>query len=328
MHLADAPLLERHRIFHSRDVEEARVYLQKKEFHFEINPRHSGELDMRLNGVYLPGMWFGYFQYGPQVATRSVGRDDYWVQLPVRGQIEAVGLSSSVACDTRRAAVLSPTHTDFYLVRSSDCCRRLCLSFTKASLVRQLTDLLGEPPREPLAFAPEMDVTRGYGLSLVRCVLMAIGDLEERDSMLSNPRSMGSFEQLIMTGLLMSQPHNYREALRRLEKPVAPRDVRRAIDYIEAHLDTNLTISDIVRATGVAGRTLFKHFKDFKGVSPMGYARSARFRQVRQALLQADREQSVADIAARWGFAHMGRFAVEYRRRFGESPSRTLKERC
>ena len=29
------------------------------------------------------------------------------------------------------------------------------------------------------------------------------------------------------------------------------------------------------------------------------------------------------DIASLWGFDHMGRFAVEYRRRFGERPSDT-----
>jgi AraC-like DNA-binding protein len=32
----------------------------------------------------------------------------------------------------------------------------------------------------------------------------------------------------------------------------------------------------------------------------------------------------VSEIALRWGFGHFGRFAAEYRRRFGESPSQTL----
>ena len=64
-----------------------------------------------------------------------------------------------------------------------------------------------------------------------------------------------------MTALLLSHPHNYSDALRRLEKPIAPRDVRRAIDYIEAHLDQAITVADLVEATGVAGRTLFMHFK-------------------------------------------------------------------
>ena len=34
---------------------------------------------------------------------------------------------------------------------------------------------------------------------------------------------------------------------------------------------------------------------------------------------------SVAAVAARWGFTHLGRFAIEYRRRFGVHPSQTLR---
>src|SRR5262245_53676261 len=97
---------------------------------------------------------------------------------------------------------------------------------------------------------------------------------------------------------------------------IVSRDVRLAIDYIEAHLTTGFTIADLVAATGVPERTLFKHFKDFKGVSPMRYAHEARFLQVRRALLRAQPDESVTDIAMRSGFTHMGRFSVGYRRRF------------
>jgi transcriptional regulator GlxA family with amidase domain len=35
----------------------------------------------------------------------------------------------------------------------------------------------------------------------------------------------------------------------------------------------------------------------------------------------------VAGVALRWGFAHMGRFSNEYKQRYGESPSKTLRAR-
>jgi len=103
--------------------------------------------------------------------------------------------------------------------------------------------------------------------------------------------------------------------------------VRLAIDYINAHLNTGLRITDLIAATGVAERTLFKHFKDFMGVTPMGYVRNVRYLQARLALQSAGAEEGVTEIAMRFGFTHMGRFSVGYRRRFGESPSQTLRGR-
>jgi AraC-like DNA-binding protein len=34
----------------------------------------------------------------------------------------------------------------------------------------------------------------------------------------------------------------------------------------------------------------------------------------------------VTDVALRWGFLELGRFSVQYRQRFGEAPSETLKK--
>jgi AraC-like DNA-binding protein len=41
-------------------------------------------------------------------------------------------------------------------------------------------------------------------------------------------------------------------------------------------------------------------------------------------LLMTTPECRVADVAARWGFRHLPRFAEQYRRAFGELPSQTL----
>jgi transcriptional regulator GlxA family with amidase domain len=102
-------------------------------------------------------------------------------------------------------------------------------------------------------------------------------------------------------------------------------DVKRAQQYIGAHLDDAMTIGDVAAAAGVAHRTLYKHFHDERGVSPMRYARDCRFAQVREALLHAGPQDCVTTIAVQWGFCHLGRFSVEYRKRYGETPSETLR---
>jgi transcriptional regulator GlxA family with amidase domain len=100
-------------------------------------------------------------------------------------------------------------------------------------------------------------------------------------------------------------------------------DVRRAVEYIESNLMASVTLADIARAAGLSCRVLFRRFRNATGLSPMAYLRNARFARARDALRRAAVDDRIVDIAALWGFDHMGRFAIEYRHRFGERPSDT-----
>jgi transcriptional regulator GlxA family with amidase domain len=94
---------------------------------------------------------------------------------------------------------------------------------------------------------------------------------------------------------------------------------------MHAHLDQPITLADLVSASGVPGRTLLKHFENRWGMSPMRYLRKARLEHAQAALLRAEPGDTVTQIAMSLGFHHLGRFASEYRRRFGESPSETRR---
>ena len=56
-------------------------------------------------------------------------------------------------------------------------------------------------------------------------------------------------------------------------------------------------------------------------VGPVAYLRMMRLNHVRRDLLAT--EAAVGDVAARWGFWHLSRFAADYRSLFGELPSAT-----
>jgi hypothetical protein len=80
--MGHTPLLENRSVFRSRDPDETRAFLTSKDFRFDVPARETASLDARFNGVYLPGMYLGYVQYGASVVVRAAGRDDYWIQLP------------------------------------------------------------------------------------------------------------------------------------------------------------------------------------------------------------------------------------------------------
>ncbi|MCU1409258.1 MAG: AraC family transcriptional regulator, partial [Microbacteriaceae bacterium] len=55
------------------------------------------------------------------------------------------------------------------------------------------------------------------------------------------------------------------------------------------------------------------------------YLRDFRLEQVHKELLAAEPGAvTVTEVAARWGFVHLGRFAAAYRQRFAERPSDTI----
>ena len=58
----------------------------------------------------------------------------------------------------------------------------------------------------------------------------------------------------------------------------------------------------------------------------MGFLKTVRLQRAQADLLAADPTQiSVTEIATKWDFFHLGRFAGDYRKAFGETPSMTLK---
>jgi AraC-like DNA-binding protein len=93
-----------------------------------------------------------------------------------------------------------------------------------------------------------------------------------------------------------------------------------------AELDSPLHISALCNALAVSERTLRKAFHNVHGVPPCRHLRMRRLLQARRALLSSDSSlTTVTEVATCHGFAELGRFSVEYRSAFGESPSETLQ---
>lgn len=103
---------------------------------------------------------------------------------------------------------------------------------------------------------------------------------------------------------------------------------KRAQDFIEANHHEAIRLVDLCRVTGVGSRTLQRAFREYFGLSISGYLKMVRLAAAHRDLAAADPSQeSVTAIALRRGFRHLGRFSVEFRNRFGESPGETLRRR-
>jgi len=106
---------------------------------------------------------------------------------------------------------------------------------------------------------------------------------------------------------------------------IVPRGVNKAISLLQADLARAWTVAALAAACATPRRSLERHFRNYVGSSPSAYVRELRLAQARKELLKPSTGTSVTEIATQCGFNHLGRFAVLYRQRYGESPSATME---
>ncbi|OCK53706.1 helix-turn-helix domain-containing protein [Bradyrhizobium sp. LMTR 3] len=107
-----------------------------------------------------------------------------------------------------------------------------------------------------------------------------------------------------------------------------PRGVRRALDAMRGNVGHSWRLTELAAIGGVSGRTLQRQFLSFVGKTPRAALREIGFECARRELLQGKPDIKIMDVALRCGFPHFGRFSTEYRRRYGETPSQTLKRQA
>ncbi|WP_157647511.1 helix-turn-helix transcriptional regulator [Actinomycetospora chiangmaiensis] len=151
------------------------------------------------------------------------------------------------------------------------------------------------------------------------------------DALADEPLVRGEAFRSLALATVLAVPNT---ALDRLVDPVAPvpaapepATVRRAVAYIEEHAAEDIGLADVAAAARVTPRGLQAAFRRHRDQTPLEYLRRVRLDAAHRELEGADptRGDTVAAIAARWGFAHPGRFSVYYRQTFGGSPGDTLR---
>lgn len=147
------------------------------------------------------------------------------------------------------------------------------------------------------------------------------------DEALATPLVVGHASRMLAAVTLQTFPNTATRTCtpqdRTDHKPVL---LRRAMEFMDANANNDIALADIAEAVHVTPRAVQYMFRRHLETTPLQYLRRLRLHYAHQDLLAADRgSDTVTDIAARWGFAHTGRFAVIYRQTYGESPHTTLR---
>ena len=174
------------------------------------------------------------------------------------------------------------------------------------------------PPHNVVLFTPSAEA-----LAHVRRLHAAAGHLAEyAPGALAHPEAARGLEQALIEAMVHCLGHGEEErGARRHHAKI----MRRFDRVIEEHLEEPLYIPELCREIGASLRTLNCCCQDHLGMGAKQYLLRRRMHMVRRALRQsAPADTTVTEVATRYGFWQLGRFAGEYKAFFGESPSDTL----
>jgi len=131
-----------------------------------------------------------------------------------------------------------------------------------------------------------------------------------------------------LTGLVLAAFPNNAEtdptATDRLD--AHPALLRRALSFIDDNAHNPISIADIAAHIYVSPRAVQLMFRKHLQCTPTEYIRRVRLNHAHHDLIAAHpTTDSVGNIARRWGFAHIGRFAAHYKQAYGQNPHLTLR---
>lgn len=325
----EARRLERHFLFRSGDLEYTRSILSRLYRSHGLDVASTrGQLDVTTRYARLHHSSLSYLHYGTDVRMRPRRKECLEsflvVQIPLSGRARISCGKETLVSSPAVASVVTPS-LPLEMDWSADC-RQITLRIERSHIERHCETLLGGVMRQPLEFALGMPVHEAPGRRWMRLMQMVLDELDDPEAAAPSPLLAREWEQALMTCLLVEHPNTYRERLARPTPDVLPRHVKRVIDYIEAHADQPLTAQALAQVADVKVGAIYAGFRKYCGMAPLQYLRRVRMQRVRTELLAAQPgRDTVSDVAYRWGFTHLGRFGQAYRRRFGETPSDTLR---
>lgn len=102
--------------------------------------------------------------------------------------------------------------------------------------------------------------------------------------------------------------------------------LRRAMAFIDDNAHRDISLADVAREVYVTPRALQYMFRKHRDCTPSEYLRRVRLHYAHLELVDGDHATTtVGEVARRWGFGNLGRFAVSYRQTYGRSPHVTLR---
>ena len=221
------------------------------------------------------------------------------------------------------AHILNPE--DSFKLRMGDSGTVLAVNIFPELLQNFLANLNGEGEGPEVHFGDRLSFHSPEGQSLWRYLGFLWTEASRGSEAMLSPLAAQEHEATLLTLLTIAIDEQSNDAHLRSDDASSPAKIRHVEDFLAANLDAPVSLADIANVTGMPARSLSRAFQKRHGVGPITYLRQLRLEHVHRELIGADPMRcTVTEVALKYGFENLGRFAEQYRHAFNELPSTTL----
>jgi AraC-like DNA-binding protein len=279
------------------------------------------------NCAAFDGFSINYVAYGGSVSIDPGCLERFFLlQLPLHGAALVSTSARDIATAPGVAAsLLSPTMPT-RMVWEKDCAQLILL--VERKLVEQRAAALAGQALRAVEFDPVIDLAapaaQAFQVQMQGLVNLAEGLGSKRKL---SPAAAANWREALLDALLHGQRHGLSRAMQTFtgESEALPRGLRRARDCLAAHAADPLDLVQLAGAAGIGIRALQLGFQRHFGMSISQMLLDLRLAELNARLTAAPPDARIIDVAFDLGFTHVSRMAGAYRRKFGESPSATLR---
>lgn len=263
------------------------------------------------------GFGLSRISYGNHVRVKSPALDDiYHFQVVTRGECRWRHGGESLRVRRGQAMMVNPDEViDLEYTQE---CEKVIIK-VPASIMKSVSST-GSSAREQVVRFDRLPIDMRLCPSLMSILDAVFSEFEE-----SGDSNLGAvtlpYREIVLKKLLKVFPNNWNAS--DSVQPVSP-SMERIIRYIEENVKEDIELETLSQISNMSIRSIYNAFSRVFSTTPKSYVKLVKLRRLRNDLLHGHC-RNVTEVALDYGFSHLGRFSSDYRKRFGELPSETMR---